>query len=406
MGCGDDPFSREPIRIGIVVAQTGPIEAVAVDLTRSAFLVEREINASGGLLDGRPIELIVKDDRTDPDVAARVIDELIQDDGVVGIVGPMTSGALLNVHERVREAQIPQLSASATSLEISNAQPENDRYLFRTVPSDLAQARVIARHLGTVGCANTVIMNQMDDYGSSLGEGVEARATELGATIAERLEFPVGRPSYSSEVAQVAAQNPDCVVLVALATDGGTILREWTELPDEPDVTWIGTDGLKNSGFPEASGNAMILDGFLGTAPITAPSTATNNDFVAAFQSLFGTERDDGSENEPLIYSQNQYDAVAMLALAIEKAGSTDGPAVRDALFEVSRGESDQVISALGLNQGLIELREGRAIDYNGASGPVDFDGFGDVISDYEIWRYDASSDSFLEEARIRAGDI
>ena len=162
-------------------------------------------------------------------------------------------------------------------------------------------------------------------------------------------------------------------------------------------VTWIGSDGLKDSGFPEAAGNPTFVDGVIGTAPINEPDTPNFNDFAADFEASYG--------NAPGIFAPHQYDAAILLMFAMQRAGSTDGSAVRDALFEVS--SPGGVLALPGrAPQTLLILQAGDDINYDGASGPVDFDENGDVLANYEVWQYDADTDAFDTINVIQASAI
>ena len=111
---------------------------------------------------------------------------------------------------------------------------------------------------------------------------------------------------------------------------------------------------------------------------------------------------------DPIPFSSNQYDAVALLALAIARAGSTDGVAIRDALLEVSGPPSDTggLVEPGALAAGLADVRRGTDVDYQGASGNVNFDALGNVVTAYEIWRYDApGSTASCDDRTTLSGD-
>lgn len=398
-GVGD-----EPIRIGVIVSLTGGLGSVGEHLAQAAQLVEREVASSGGLLGGRPVQLIIVDDRTEPSQAGELARRLIEEDGVVAIIGSLASSATLAVQAVSAPLGVPTVSCCSTSQALTGVQPADDRYLFRTVPSDLLQSVVTARYAAE-NCQRLAVLHLDDEYGNPFGEAIETRFLALKSSEQEfvlRLPYPGMRPNYSSQVAMVAAANPDCVALVAFPAEGGAILRDWAALTTKPDVTWIGSDGIKDPGFPMAAGSPSIVDGVIGTAPITEPGTAAYNTFARNFVATFGDEDMDGAG----IFGGNQYDAAMLVVLAIEAAGSTDGAAIRDALFEVSRGETDPFFEPGDLTDALQSIRDGRDINYEGASGPVDFDSFGDVVADYEIWRYDASERSFVRSSIVRASDL
>lgn len=400
-GCSDSNTAREPIEIGVIVSLSGDLASVGPHLQQSAQLVERQVASAGGLLDARPVRFIVEDDRTSPEFAGEVARRLVDEEGVVAIIGSLASGASIAVQEVTGPAKVPQISCCSTSPDLTGVQPETDRYFFRTVPSDLLQAVVIGRHATTLECNALAILHLNDAYGGPFGDAIRSNFEGLGGRVVTKVPFAPGRPDYSEEVAMVASAAPDCIALVAFTESGGNILRDWNALPDPPPVTWIGTDGIRDSGVVTAAGDATFVDGVIGTAPIIAPATLQYNHYASDYETVY---------DSPVgIFGGNQYDAAALIVLAIERAGTTNGEAVRNALFEVSNPNSDESDPFFGpgdITEALQILREGSDIDYAGASGPVDLDSHGNVVSDYEIWRYEASSSSFVRVSVIRASEI
>jgi ABC-type branched-subunit amino acid transport system substrate-binding protein len=390
-----------PVRIGVITTLSGDLASLGPGWRNAALLAEQEVNAAGGVLPGRPLEMIVVDDTLDTMVGAEAADRLIYDDGVTGILGAAASGVSLSVAEVAYIAQVPQVSCCSTSAELTQVQPPRDRYFFRTVPSDLLQATVLANAaFDRFLCTRLAVMHLDNAYGTPFGEAIDRRfRVSLGGSVTIVQPFADARPSYSTEVNAVAATNPDCIALVGYPVSAGTILRDWDALPTAPVVTWIGTDGVKSDGFIEATGDPSLANGVVGTSPITAPATPQNAAFSASYRTVFGTD--------PIVFASNQYDAAALLALAIARAGSTDGPSIRDALYDVSREDGSEAFYGPGqLDEALAAIRAGDNVDYEGASGPVNLDDTGNVISNYEIWRYDSGMGAFVTDLVIQASEI
>lgn len=375
----------DPVRIGVVSSLTGGLGADGPGWVDASRLAALEVNAAGGVLPGRTIELVVIDDETNPMTAEAIGERLVEED-VAGIVGAAASSISIGIAAIAGPAQIPQISCCSTSntiTENARALPEDERYFFRTTPSDAFQSRVVARAAAELSCTSLAILHLDDDYGLPFGEGIEAAYLAAGGTVAIRVPFADEQPSYDDEVAMIRDAAPDCIALVSFPVSAGTIIRNWDSLTGTPDVTWIGTDGVRAVGFVEEVGDPQLIDGFFGTSPITDAPTPEYNTYADHFRTVFG--------QDPIPFSSNQYDATVLLALAIAHAGNTDGPAVRDALRIVSSPPADRgIVRAGAIAEALAEIQEGRDVDYQGASGNTDFDPFHDVESTYEIWRYDA----------------
>jgi ABC-type branched-subunit amino acid transport system substrate-binding protein len=122
----------ERVRIGVITSLTGGLESFGPGWRDAALLAAQEVNAAGGVLEGRLIEIVVADDQTNADVGRSAATRLIEEDGVVALIGAASSSVSLQVAEVAFAAEVPQVSCCSTSPDLTTAQPESDRYLFRT----------------------------------------------------------------------------------------------------------------------------------------------------------------------------------------------------------------------------------------------------------------------------------
>jgi ABC-type branched-subunit amino acid transport system substrate-binding protein len=392
----EDTFA--PIRLGVVTSLSGGLGSDGPGWLDASRLAVLEANAAGGPLPGRRIELLVRDDETNSVNGQRIANELV-DEGVIGIIGAAASSISLELIDVTTEARIPQLSCCSTSDTITmeaGARDPADRFFFRTIAPDLLQSAVVTIAVASAGsidpnlsCDRLAVMHLDDDYGTPFAQAIEAGYTAEGGDVVLLQPFTDEQPSYSQQVQQVrdalgtdCATVDCCIALVAYPLSAGQIVRDWVSAGGSPDVKWIGTDGIRAPGFVTEIGDASLIDGFFGTSPITDANTPGYNAYVEHFRAVFGSN--------PIAYSSNQYDATSLLILAIARAGSTDGDAIRDALHEVASPPPNRgFIRAAQLVEGLRDVRSGNDIDYEGASGNVNFDEFGNVVSPFEIWRYD-----------------
>lgn len=405
VSCGPQPTvpggSFDPIRIGVVVPLSGSLGTDGPGWRDAARLAALEINAAGGPLPGRPIELVVLDSETNPSRAEAVARRLVEDEEVVAVIGAAASSISLGIAQVTTPAQVPQISCCSTSdlLTQFNADlPVEDRYFFRTSPADILQSQVVAIAAEDLGCTGMAILHLDDSYGQPFGEAIESAYVARGGNVVVRVPFTDDQPSYATEVQMVADAAPDCIAMVAFPVSAANIIRDWDALSTAPAVRWIGTDGVRAPGFVDEVVEPRLIAGFYGTSPVTDAPTAAYAAFAEHYAAVFGSE--------PIPFSANQYDAVALIALAIAQAGTTDGPAVRDALREVSTLEVDDAqVRAGQLADGLSLVRQMRGgINYQGASGNTDFNDLGDVVTPYEIWRYDPPSATPCASSTLIAG--
>lgn len=401
VGCGTDEPAPSTIKVGALVSLTGTLGDFGPLQVDAVRLAVREVNAAGGLLGNREVELVVGDDATDPDTARTAMAELIAGN-VVSVMGGMASSSTLNTHDLSAIAQIPQVSCCSSSPLLTSAQPARDRYLFRTVPSDLFQGTVMARQTTRLSCRALAIAYVDDAYGTPFVEVVRTRYLEEnpeGSVVAE-VGFRAGQASFPAEASALSAGRPDCIAAIGFAEDLGGLIRSVATLGTVPDVQWILSEGGKSDGLVVAAADETILSRVTGVSAIVVRSAPEYQRFVSDFDTAYGYDPSFGSWG---------YDAMALMLLAIERAGTTDGPAVRDALYEVSTPSAsgdDPVFGPGELSDALARVRAGEDINFEGAGGPVDLDDFGDVITDYEVWRYDQDADTFPQAGVISAGQL
>ena len=222
----------------------------------------------------------------------------------------------------------------------------------------------------------------------------------LGGDIAVDVKVPnTAKASYDAEVASVIAARPDCQILVSFPDVGVGYMRSFKKaIATDTSRDWstfstIGSNGLATTSFltlglddPSNPSSPTIAEGMyimnLDLNPDTPQYREFKNLFLLSYPLAAGKTDLDG-------YTANQFDAAILACLAIQRAGTaTDTTKIRDALYEVSRPPGTAFTPA-HIEDALEALRLGQDIDYDGASGPVDFDEYGDVLASYVMYSVD-----------------
>jgi ABC-type branched-subunit amino acid transport system substrate-binding protein len=202
--------------------------------------------------------------------------------------------------------------------------------------------------------------------------------------------------TFDSELSAAFSGDPDAVLLVAYPETGSLILKSAFEqglLDGETKI--LLTDGMKTDELAELVGQGTdgnyIVSGVLGTAPsATGPGLDA---FNQAYQGKFN--------REPNVYDPNSWDAAAVLVLAAEAAKANTGSALKEQIREVANAPGEEVTD---ICQALSLVREGQDVNYQGASGTVDFNEQGDVVGAYDVWTI--TDDGSLEvQETIEVGD-
>jgi ABC-type branched-subunit amino acid transport system substrate-binding protein len=342
-----------PIEIGGIFCLTGGLAAMGELISQGAILAVEEINAAGGVL-GRELVLLIEDDATIAAAGFDAFKKLVEVDGVQVIIGPMISGGVMASGAYAQEMNVPLVSPSATSPLIT-LQPWTE-WALRTCPSDAFQGAVLADIIIEEGYTAVAIIVQDTPYGI----GIELVVTELleaaNVRIVESIRYDPRKVDFLAELGAIKAANPDVIVQVGYHTDSAIVYRQAGELGLDT-IPWLvaeGVYGLEAETYPAAAA-FMAKANLRGATLAPDPELPAFVAFKAAYEARWGVP--------PGVYSDTAYDAVMLIARAIERAGVYDGAAIKAALYEVGR-------------------------NFSGASGTITWDENGDRVSaTYGIWR-------------------
>jgi ABC-type branched-subunit amino acid transport system substrate-binding protein len=367
------PVAAGPVKIGTILAFTGDLANFGPPMRNGADLAVEQINNGGGVLD-RTLEVVHKDEGTSSQVSIEAARALINVEGVNAIVGPISSGTTQSVAETVTvPQQIVQISPSATSPALT-VLGDND-FLFRTTVSDAAQGVVLAKLAREQGFNTASALYVNNAYGEGLANVFKESFEAEGGQVMELVPQESGQPSYVSELRRATGGNPDVLVAIGYPESAGVYLREAVEGGFAEKFMFV--DGTKNQEMFDTLGAAQF-EGSFGTAP-GAPESDAKSTFERLYEEKFGE-----LPTNPFI--GETFDAVALIALAIEKAGSDESLAIRDALRDVANPPGEQVGPG-DLPHALELIRNGQDIDYEGVAGAQNFDENGDVANAIEIWK-------------------
>ena len=220
----------------------------------------------------------------------------------------------------------------------------------------------------------------MEPYGVGFEESFNKAFKALAGKVLESVRYDPTATSFDSVVEKVAAKNPDFVMLCAYPETGSAILKAAYEEGFMENIDWLLSEALRDDKLAEMVGKdkagRYIIAGLKGTTPDPRVAGPACEAFKRNYTAEYG--------REPIQFCSNSYDAMAVVALAIEKAGSTSGTAIRNSLREVTRPPGKKVTD---IGEALRLIREGLwDINYQGASGDLHFDENGDVMGKYCEW--------------------
>jgi ABC-type branched-subunit amino acid transport system substrate-binding protein len=234
----------------------------------------------------------------------------------------------------------------------------------------------LAKDRGYRTASNIVINNP---YGVGFEE-VFVKAFEAnGGKVLEKIRYDPAQTIFDSEVQKLAASNPEFIMMVSYPETGSLILRTAYEKGILKSVPWLLSEGLQADNLAELVGTdtsgRYIAAGLQGLTPEKAEGGQAYDAFKASYMKEYG--------KEPGIYCTNSYDALALVALAIEQAKNDTGRAISDNLRSVANPPGVEVSD---LKEALQLIREGKEINYQGTSGDITFDQYGDVSGNFTLW--------------------
>ena len=358
--------SGQDVKVGILFDVTGPIANFIPPMLDSVTLATDEVNAGGGLLGGKMVS-VIGDTTGSAQGAVDAATKLVNVENVADIVGALMSSTTLAAANSVTiPTGVMQISPTATSPDMTTLADKD--WVFRVVPSDAYQGQVLAKLTMDQGVKKVALTYANNDYAAPLAKAFADSYKALGGTITAEVKHEEKQPSYTTELATLAKDQPDALVIIAYAGDSGlTLVKE--ALENGLFKRFIGTDGLRDNMLIEKIGADNLKDSFF-TSP-SSPKSEAADKFNELYAAKFQTTKDK-------IFIGQVYDSVMLAALAIQQAGSTDRTKVRDALRQVANPPGEPV--GPGDWAKAVELiRAGKDIDYTGATGSMDFDDKGDV---------------------------
>ena len=356
------------IKVGVILGFTGPIESLTPAMADSAELAFTEASNSGLLLGGETITAVRADSTcVDASAATAAAERLVNSDGVAAIMGADCSGVTGAIAKNVGAPNgVAMVSPSATSPGLSNI--EDNGVFFRTAPSDARQGVVLADIVMARGIDTVAVTYTNNDYGKGLADAFATAYRAVGGTITIEAAHEDGKADYSAEVGALSASGASELVVLGYLDQGGRGIMQ-ASLDSGAFERFILADGMIGDSLLDIDGG---IEGTFGTLPGSESEGAAMFEEVAAAAGLDGTAP----------YAAQSYDAGALLALAMQSAGSADRAGIVAHLTNVANAPGVIILPG-ELAKGLQILADGGQINYEGATN-VEFDVNGDPAGSYK----------------------
>ncbi|WP_247750482.1 ABC transporter substrate-binding protein [Rhizobium sp. 16-449-1b] len=368
------------ITVGLVMELTGPAGEYGQAGAKSVEMAFRDINDAGGV-NGCKIVADTRDSQSQGNVAVDQATQLVNIKKVPVIIGGIISSVsipiLTSVTAPAGVVQVSPASSSPTLTELGRSGKTNGVF-FRTITSDALQGTAAAKFAMDQGLKKIAIINVNNDFGVNMVKEFATAYQKLGGTITSTTPYNEKQSSYASEASAAMAGEPDALYLVSTPVDGATIARAWVSGGGKQ--TFLLNDGMNSKDFIESVG-AQYLENAYGTSSGTSP-TASTEYFNGNYEAFSGGI----SPSAPA--ADRSYDAGAIVALAIAKAGKADAAAIKAAMPEVvAAGGTPIHAGKEEFAKALQLIKEGKPVKYEGVIGPVSFDTYGDITGPFRLWK-------------------
>jgi branched-chain amino acid transport system substrate-binding protein len=301
---------------------SGENSGIVIPPSNGAQLAVDEYNATNPKV---KLAMIKYDSRADATTAVSLAQKAIKDDKIVALVGPAFSGESKQAVPLLEEAKIPNISASATNVDLAK---NGWKYWHRVVPNDGVQGPSIADFIaGAAAAKNVFVVDDKSEYGKGIGDAVRGELKTKGATVSNDSLDPAAT-DYSTTVTKIAAAKPDAIFFGGYYAGAGKLLKQLRDKGVQ--AKFFSGDGSLDKGIIEGAGAAQAEGALLG-CPCRIPTAAETDEkvkkFATDYKAKFGAD--------PLIYATEGYDAMTTFTKAIA-GGATTADAINEAV-----GKSD-----------------------------------------------------------------
>lgn len=320
----------ESVKVGLMLPLSGDAASYGTSVQRGVELALQEMEADH-------IELVTQDSRCEAKEAVNAVNQLVNSEQVVAIIGELCSGATLAAAPVAEEAAVVMVSPASTAPTVTEA----GDFVFRTIASDARQGDFAARYVAEQGLSKLAVIAINDDYGQGFDSVLRDVFPQVGGEVVASEFFQKGDADMRTQLTKIKAANPDSLYIISNSPDAAVaILRQVKEL--DVDVAVYGSEGLKSDDI--LAGAKEAAEGLRVSVP-----TEASQAFADAHMEAYG--------EAPGPFSAQAYDAITAISNAV-KDGAASGEAIRDALYDMT---------------------------FDGVTGSIDFDENGDVAGEYEV---------------------
>lgn len=328
-GCGGGEKKADTIKVGANLEMTGGSASYGISSKNAIELAFKEINEKGGI-NGKQLELVVGDNKSEAAEATNAMQKLVSQDNVVAVIGPNLSSSVIAASAINNSAKVLDIAPMATNpyVTVDQASGKTKDFNYRTCFIDPFQGTVMAKFAtAELGVGNAAILiDNSSDYAKGLAQFFKENFVKEGGAVTAEESYLQKDTDFKATLTKIKATNPDFLYVPGYYQEVGLIVKQARELGMNMPIA--GGDGWDSAKMPEIAGAAALNNTYFSSLYSPEDSSDINKNFVAAYEKAYG--------QKPDVFAALSYDSALLVAEAIKNAGSTEPAKISEAMAKIN----------------------------------------------------------------------
>lgn len=328
-GCGGGEKKADIIKVGANLEMTGGSASYGISSKNAIELAFKEINEKGGI-NGKQLELVVADNKSEAAEATNAMQKLVSQDNVVAVIGPNLSSSVIAASAINNSAKVLDIAPMATNpyVTVDQASGKTKDFNYRTCFIDPFQGTVMAKFAtAELGVGNAAILiDNSSDYAKGLAQFFKENFVKEGGAVTAEESYLQKDTDFKATLTKIKATNSDFLYVPGYYQEVGLIVKQARELGMNMPIA--GGDGWDSAKMPEIAGAAALNNTYFSSLYSPDDSSDINKNFVAAYEKAYG--------QKPDVFAALSYDSALLVAEAIKNAGSTEPAKISEAMAKIN----------------------------------------------------------------------
>lgn len=328
-GCGGGEKKADTIKVGANLEMTGGSASYGISSKNAIELAFKEINEKGGI-NGKQLELVVADNKSEAAEATNAMQKLVSQDNVVAVIGPNLSSSVIAASAINNSVKVLDIAPMATNpyVTVDQASGKTKDFNYRTCFIDPFQGTVMAKFAtAELGVGNAAILiDNSSDYAKGLAQFFKENFVKEGGAVTAEESYLQKDTDFKATLTKIKATNPDFLYVPGYYQEVGLIVKQARELGMNMPIA--GGDGWDSAKMPEIAGAAALNNTYFSSLYSPEDSSDINKNFVAAYEKAYG--------QKPDVFAALSYDSALLVAEAIKNAGSTEPAKISEAMAKIN----------------------------------------------------------------------